>query len=50
MIKNHITDNISTITSFTKEMIGKGYEVSNIVHDFMIVEADINIFSNLDCM
>ena len=47
VIKNHITDNIATVTSFTKEMTGKGYEVSNIVHDFMIVEADEELKDNL---
>lgn len=40
VIKNNITDNIGTVTSFTKEMTLKGYSVSNIVHDFKIVEAD----------
>lgn len=40
VIKNNITDNIGTVTSFTKEMTGKGYTVSNIVTDFKIIEAN----------
>lgn len=50
VIKTNITDNISTVTSFTKEMTGKGYIVSNIVASFRIVEADEELkqFLNLE--
>lgn len=48
VIKNNITDNIGTVTSFTKEMTLKGYTVSNIVHDFKIVDADDKLKEKLN--
>ncbi len=47
VITNDITDNISNVTGFTKEMCLKGYEVDNIVLSFTIVEASEDLAKNL---
>lgn len=48
VLGSKIYDNISAISGFTKEMKSKGFEVSNIVVDLQIVEADEELSTNLN--
>ena len=48
VIGSRIYDNISAISGFTKEMNRKGYEVSNILLELNIVQADEVLASNLN--
>ncbi|MGL5312272.1 MAG: GntR family transcriptional regulator, partial [Peptostreptococcaceae bacterium] len=48
VLGSKIYDNISAISGFTREMKNKGFEVSNIVVDLQIVEADEELSTNLN--
>ncbi|MGL6106885.1 GntR family transcriptional regulator [Romboutsia sp.] len=48
VLGSKIYDNISAISGFTKEMQNKGYEVSNILVDFNIIEADEELSKKLN--
>ncbi|WP_373600765.1 GntR family transcriptional regulator [Paraclostridium bifermentans] len=48
VLANKVYDNISAVSGFTEEMESKGYEVSNILVELNIVEADDELMKKLN--